>query len=36
MINVKKELQLPEGNIETDVSIFTEEDKKILLFIYKN
>lgn len=36
MKNIKKKLELPEGNVETEVSIFEEEDKSIIKFIYEN
>lgn len=36
MISTKRKLKLPEGNVEANVSIFTEEDKKIIKFIYES
>lgn len=36
MKNIKKILDLPEGKVEADVSIFDEEDKKIIKFVYEN
>lgn len=35
MKNIKRKLELPEGTVEADVSIFNEEDKKLLKFIYE-
>ncbi len=36
MVTIKKHLDLPEGKVEADVSIFDEEDKKIIKFVYEN